>query len=97
MPKSAPRHSDRRRAMPDRREHQPWRKWYSTAQWRKLAAMVRREEPLCRECTKRDRTTATAVVDHIVPHRGNRELFFDRDNLQGLCKECHDFKTGKGM
>jgi 5-methylcytosine-specific restriction protein A len=33
------------------------------------------------------------VVDHIVPHRGDERLAFDRDNLQGLCKSCHDRKT----
>jgi 5-methylcytosine-specific restriction protein A len=32
-------------------------------------------------------------VDHIRPHRGEQSLFFDRANLQGLCKPCHDRKT----
>lgn len=31
------------------------------------------------------------VVDHIKPHRENRELFFCTDEgLQLLCKPCHD-------
>jgi len=30
------------------------------------------------------------VVDHIVPHRGDQELFRDPANWQALCKLCHD-------
>lgn len=33
---------------------------------------------------------AATVVDHIKPHRGDRALAFDPDNLQSLCKPCHD-------
>jgi hypothetical protein len=32
-------------------------------------------------------------VDHIVPHRGRRELFWDAANLWALCRECHAEKT----
>jgi 5-methylcytosine-specific restriction protein A len=37
------------------------------------------------------------VVDHIQPHRGNWARFIDRDNLQSLCKSCHDRKTALEM
>ena len=30
-----------------------------------------------------------ALVDHIVPHRGDRSLFWDRTNWQGLCQTHH--------
>jgi 5-methylcytosine-specific restriction endonuclease McrA len=30
------------------------------------------------------------VVDHIKPHRGDPELFWDASNHQALCKHCHD-------
>jgi 5-methylcytosine-specific restriction endonuclease McrA len=32
----------------------------------------------------------SAVIDHIKPHRGNLELFWDEDNLQAVSKEYHD-------
>lgn len=32
-------------------------------------------------------------VDHIEPHRGDLALFLDRRNCQGLCGECHGYKT----
>lgn len=36
---------------------------------------------------------AATVVDHIIPHRGDQKLFWDRSNWQALCKSCHDSKT----
>jgi 5-methylcytosine-specific restriction enzyme A len=33
------------------------------------------------------------VVDHIIPHRGNRTLFWDRNNWQGLTESDHNRKT----
>lgn len=35
------------------------------------------------------------VVDHVVPHKGNQELFWLESNHQGLCKRCHDSKTAR--
>ena len=29
------------------------------------------------------------LVDHIIPHHGNRALFWDRSNWQPLCTPCH--------
>jgi 5-methylcytosine-specific restriction protein A len=33
------------------------------------------------------------VVDHIIPHKGNMDLFWDPMNWQGLTKSDHDRKT----
>lgn len=65
---------------------------YFTVQWRALRARVIREQPFCatRGCGKR-----TRVVDHARPHRGDLQLFFDRSNLVGYCKPCHDRKTAR--
>lgn len=30
------------------------------------------------------------VVDHIIPHRGEMRLFWDRSNWQPLCAACHN-------
>lgn len=30
------------------------------------------------------------LVDHIVPHRGDKTLFRDPENWQSLCDECHN-------
>lgn len=36
------------------------------------------------------RVTAATVVDHIVPVREAPDRRLDPDNLQPLCKHCHD-------
>lgn len=48
-----------------------------------------RKEPLCSYCLKEGRTTAATVADHIVPHKGNEELFW-KGKLQSLCIYHHN-------
>jgi len=40
-------------------------------------------------CKDEDRVTPATEVDHIQKHDGNPELFYDIDNLQGLCPFHH--------
>ena len=67
------------------------------AEWRKARAAFLKRHPLCVECQKEGRLTPATVVDHIVPHRGDQQLFWDEGNWQALCKGCHNRKTGHGM
>ncbi len=67
------------------------------ARWRNARGLYLRQHPLCVECKKNGRLTPATVVDHIVPHRGDKALFWDEKNWQPLCKNCHDRKTGSGM
>ena len=64
------------------------------SQWQKASKAYLREHPLCVECLKQRRYVQATVVDHIVPHRGDKTLFWDRNNWRSLCKPCHDRKTG---
>ena len=59
--------------------------------WREARASFLREEPLCRKCKEADppRLTPATVVDHVIPHKGNQRLFWDRSNWAGLCTTCH--------
>jgi 5-methylcytosine-specific restriction endonuclease McrA len=63
---------------------------YKTAAWLRIRALRLAEEPLCRFCAKLDRTVPATIVDHITPHRGDRDLAFDYDNTQSLCETCHN-------
>jgi 5-methylcytosine-specific restriction enzyme A len=69
----------------------PWNKYYHTAHWHNLRTLVLARDPICVECKREASTDA----DHIVPHRGNWDLFCDLNNLQGLCAACHSRKTSK--
>lgn len=46
--------------------------------------------PLCCYCEHLGVTTEASVVDHIIPHQGNQDLFWKPSNHQALCKPCHD-------
>ena len=41
------------------------------------------------------RFTAEAVVDHIIPHRGDPHLMWDESNWQALCKPCPTARHGR--
>ena len=68
---------------------------YSSPQWRAIRATQLAKEPWCAECLKRGEYVFAAEVDHIEPHKGDPELFFDENNLQSLCKPDHSRKTAK--
>lgn len=51
------------------------------------------EHPLCAECLKSDTFTPATIVDHIIPHKGDMNLFWDKSNWQALCGHHHAVKT----
>lgn len=57
--------------------------------WQKYRAGFLRANPLCVMCHKEGRVTVATVVDHIQPHKGDMELFWDVDNHQALCTYHH--------
>lgn len=59
---------------------------YYTPRWRRERAQHLALEPLCRMCARAGRQTKAVLVDHIQPHRGDLTLFWDRNNLQSLCR-----------
>ena len=67
------------------------------AEWRRARKAFLKEHPLCAECMLKGRLAPATVVDHIIPHRGDKRLFWDEHNWQALCKNCHDQKTGHEM
>ena len=63
--------------------------------WQKYRAWFLRKHPLCVYCQREGRTAAAEVVDHIVPHRGNRDLFWEPGNHQSLCAWHHNTTKAK--
>lgn len=58
--------------------------------WQQARLVHLNSHPLCVYCERDDRVTAASVVDHVIPHRGDMTLFWDRTNWQSLCRPCHD-------
>ena len=63
--------------------------------WVKYSHNYLSAHPLCVICEAKGKTTAATVVDHIVPHKGSQELFWDVSNHQSLCASCHGRKTAR--
>ena len=63
------------------------------AKWRRARMHHLKAHPLCVNCMKAGRVMAATVVDHIKAHKGDKVLFWDKDNWQSLCKQHHDIKT----
>jgi 5-methylcytosine-specific restriction endonuclease McrA len=63
---------------------------YDLREWKRLRHKQLFKEPLCRFCSTDDHPVAADVADHIKPHKGQLDLFLDGENLQSLCKHCHD-------
>lgn len=63
--------------------------------WRKARLSYLKRHPLCVHCLKEGRTTEANEVDHIVPHRGDNQLFHDVNNWQALCSHHHSKKTNE--
>jgi 5-methylcytosine-specific restriction enzyme A len=66
---------------------------YASKEWKVLRAIVLADA--CGRCATPRCTRTPNTVDHRRPHRGDNALFFSRDNLQAMCKRCHDRKTAR--
>lgn len=63
--------------------------------WQEARAAFLAKYPLCKAHDDRGEVVAATVVDHVIPHRMDLKLFWDRGNWQPLCKPCHDAKTAR--
>lgn len=98
MPIRPPRHKSKRVAP----RHQPIQAQRGTTaergygyRWQQARAGYLNKHPLCVECEKEGRVEVATDLDHIVPHKGDMEKFWQRENWQGLCKRHHSEKTAR--
>lgn len=70
-------------------EAEGWRRLYKTKRWREIRAEQLANEPLCRMCSAMGRVTAASICDHVKPHKGVLDLFWDGEK-QSLCPTHHD-------
>ena len=82
------------RAFADRQRGTRTERGYSNV-WLKAAKAFLIAHPLCAECERQGKVTPATEVDHIVPHKGDKKLFWDQNNWQSLCHECHSRKTAR--
>ena len=76
-------------------EREAYRSVYTTTKWRVKRAIFLKQNPLCVMCLKNNVFTPATEIDHIIPHRGEFRLLWNRENWQALCKHHHSSKTAK--
>jgi 5-methylcytosine-specific restriction protein A len=59
-------------------------------EWDGAALSFRRAHPLCLGCQAMGCVTATEVVDHVEPHKGDMTKFWNRAMWQASCRWHHD-------
>lgn len=64
-------------------------KLYGT-RWTKLSVHFKQNNPLCLGCQAVGRISQTSVTDHVIPHEGNEQLFWDEANWQPACTSHHN-------
>lgn len=92
-PTRAEREHERKRWFDDGRGSAHSRGYDS--RWRKTRIGFLAKHPLCVACEGGGHVVPATVVDHVIPHRGDRALFWDRGNWQPLCAACHNAKTAR--
>ncbi len=75
-----------RKARHDRKRPNARARGY-TRQWENARAEYLRAHPYCQH--KACGRPAT-IVHHVIPHKGNMRLFWERTNWMPVCKACHD-------
>jgi 5-methylcytosine-specific restriction enzyme A len=61
--------------------------------WQRVRDQFLSTHPACAACARAGVLEPASQVDHVIPHRGRLELFWNWDNLQSLCVRCHARKT----
>lgn len=82
LPELAVRFADMRRGSSSQRGYD--------GRWQKARRAWLARHPLCACCEANGYVQPAEVVDHVVPHKGDRDLFWDSDNWQPLCAWCHN-------
>ena len=68
---------------------------YNNAQWRNLRKEVlKRDNNKCQQCGATAAESGHPLeIHHVIPPKGNKELFYDINNCITLCKRCHAIIT----
>lgn len=61
-----------------------------SARWDRASKGYLARNALCLACAAAGLDEASRVTDHVIPHRGDMALFWDRENWQPCCRWHHD-------
>jgi len=66
-----------------------------SSRWERERAAFLKTHPLCEcdDCRRRPVPKIADTVDHIIPHKGDQRLMWDRSNWMAMNRSCHSKKT----
>lgn len=74
-----------------KRKDDKYRRFYKSNQWSIVRDYVlKRDNYLCRNCSKEGKVTICSTVHHIIEIRNDFSKALDTNNLITLCHECHN-------
>ena len=88
-PKNYRRKKGNKQFNPFRHERISRQKLYD-GRWANYRFRFLKANPFCYLCSEK-----ATVVDHIVPHKGNRDMFVNLHNHMPLCRTHHNIITGR--
>lgn len=63
---------------------------YNTPEWKTYRFRYLHHNPTCYTCG-----APSKVLEHVIPHKGNTDLFWNITNIIPLCTKCHNYVTAK--
>ncbi len=61
-----------------------------TPEWDRASKDFLAANPWCLCCRAVGKSTRSSVTDHVIPHRRNLAVFWDRTKWQPACSHCHN-------
>lgn len=74
----------------NRELNEEWRDWIHSRRYRTAAAIFKANNPLCVRCEAKEIITPVYLIHHKIPHEGDWNLFWDKENWESLCNSCHE-------
>ena len=62
------------------------------ARWERVRKTWLKRNPECAYCPG-DYKSLAVLIDHFVPHRGNQQIFWNKEFWRGSCQSCHSVKS----
>lgn len=66
---------------------------YNDKKWKTYRFRFLHHNPQCYACGVHKNNGAKLHIDHILPHKGDKELFYNVTNFIPLCNTCHSIIT----
>lgn len=74
-------------------DNKQYTEFYHSKAWRTLSHKILSNEPVCAWCLKRGIIRPAQIADHIVELKDDWSKRLDPNNIEPLCRACHNTKT----